>query len=377
MLPTGSKLLLGGTVLATVAAVVYGLTQEGALGTVGLISAAAALAFLTGIYIYIREADVSAMDTGALTESAAAATPPGASVWPFVAGLGGVLIAVGLVTYPPVFVFGIIALLAATVDWMIQAYAERASADQGFNATIRARIAHPLEFPILAAVGVAILVYSFSRIMLFLSKTSGPAAFGVLAALILAVGFVVAFVPTIRSTAIGVVAAIAAIGLVAGGAAAALEGEREMHHVETTAELAEQGACTTTEETGADENASQSVAAKSSIAAVVTLREDGTLVARNIGLRGITDRVITQRANITNIRFVNETDEPRRLVLDLGSSAEGEEGAAPAQLCTQLVEEGGSQLLTFSIPTPSIYAETPYRFIVPGVDTAELIVEVS
>ena len=40
MFTTGSKLLVGGAVLATVAAVVYGVTQEGSLGTVGLISAA-------------------------------------------------------------------------------------------------------------------------------------------------------------------------------------------------------------------------------------------------------------------------------------------------------------------------------------------------
>ena len=84
MLPNGSKLLLGGAVLATVAAIVYGITQEGSLGTVGLIFAAAAIAFLAGIVIYIREADVSAMDTAALTESAAAAlrrgaTPPSAT----------------------------------------------------------------------------------------------------------------------------------------------------------------------------------------------------------------------------------------------------------------------------------------------------------
>ena len=44
----------------------------------------------------------------------------------------------------------------------------------------------------------------------------------------------------------------------------------------------------------------------------------------------------------------------------------------PAQLCTQLVEDGGSQLLTFSIVTRSALAETGYRFIVPGVDGAEV-----
>jgi hypothetical protein len=384
MLPTGSKLLVGGAVLATVAAIVYGLTQEGSLGTVGLIFAAVSLAFLAGVVIYIREADVSAMDTAALTESAAAAGPPGDSVWPAVSAVGGVLVAVGLVTYEPIFIFGIIALLAATVDWMVQAYSERASGDPTFNAAVRGRIAHPLEFPILAAVGVAVIVYSFSRIMLFLSKTTGPAVFGVVAALVLAVGFVIAFVPSIRSGLVASVAVIAALGLVAGGAAAALDGEREMHPHETTSALAGEGKCDTPEETEADENASQTVAAKANIAAEIVLRDDDTLVVRSLGVTGNTERVNVIRANATNVRFINESAEHRRLVLDLGTRPETDETGdtvpdteVPNQLCTQLVEEGGSQLLTFSIPTPSRYADATYRFVVPGVDGAEVPVDVS
>ena len=75
-------------------------------------------------------------------------------MWPIVGALGGVLVVVGLVTYPLVFIFGIIVLLAATVEWMVQAWSERASADSSYNAAVRGRIAHPLEFPVLAAVGV-------------------------------------------------------------------------------------------------------------------------------------------------------------------------------------------------------------------------------
>ena len=56
------ELLVGGAVLAIIAAIVYGVTQEGSLGTVGLISAALALAFLAGVNMYTRDADVSAMD---------------------------------------------------------------------------------------------------------------------------------------------------------------------------------------------------------------------------------------------------------------------------------------------------------------------------
>jgi len=127
--PTGSKLLLGAAVVATVAAIVYGVAQGGSLGTVGLIFAAACLAGLAGVVVFTRDADVSAMDPTALTESAAAKPTPPNSVWPIVGAIGGVLVVVGLVTYPPVFIFGIIALLGAAVEWMIEAWSDRASAD--------------------------------------------------------------------------------------------------------------------------------------------------------------------------------------------------------------------------------------------------------
>ena len=114
----------------------YGFTQGGSLGTVGLIFAAVLLTCLAVLVIAIRDADVSAMDTAALTDSAAAARPPGDSIWPAISAVGGVLVVVGLVTYPPIFIFGIIALVAAAVDWMVQAYAERASGDPTFNAAV-------------------------------------------------------------------------------------------------------------------------------------------------------------------------------------------------------------------------------------------------
>ena len=380
MFTTGSKFLVGGAVMAMIAATAYGITQDGALGTIGLISAAIALTFLAGINMYVRDSDVSSMDTTALTQSAAAAPVPGPSGWPIVGALGGVLVVVGLVTYPVVFIFGILALLAAAAEWMVQAWSERASADVVFNDNVRSRIAHPLEFPILAAIGAGILIYSFSRIMLFLSKSSGPAVFAAIAALLLAGGFVIAFRPSLRTGAIGVVCVVAALGLVTGGVSAALEGERELHPHETTGALADDGECETPEETEADEHASQTVAAKANLTAEVILRDDETLVAENLGVTGEQDLVVVTRANPTNVLFRNESSEERRLVLDLGTRSEVDEETGdtlpdtevPAQICTQLVEEGGSQLLTFSIVTRSVVADAPFRFFVPGVDGAEL-----
>ena len=62
MFTTGSKLLIGSAFAAAVFALVYGVTQEGTLGTIGLISAAVGLALLAGINVYARDSNVSAMD---------------------------------------------------------------------------------------------------------------------------------------------------------------------------------------------------------------------------------------------------------------------------------------------------------------------------
>jgi hypothetical protein len=379
MIPAGSRLLLGATVVAIIGAVAYGVSVSGSLGTTGLITAATALAFLAGLVLYTRDADVSSMDPTAATESAAARPAPPSSVWPIVGALGGVLVVVGLVTYPVVFVFGIIALVATTVEWMVSAWAERASADRHFNAGVRQRLSHPAEFPVLALLAAAVIIYSFSRIMLFLSKTSGPVAFGVVAALALIAGFVVAFRPQLPGTALSAVAGIAVVGLVAGGVASALAGERDIERHHTTAEAAAEGECATAEELHSDENASQNVAAKANILAEITLKEDGTLVARALGL-GESTHLFVQRANVTNVRFRNETEEDRRLVLNLGERAavdEATEETIPGetvavQHCTALVEEGGSQFMTFSIPESSS-ADNEYTFTVPGVDDGQAI----
>ena len=106
-----------------------------------------------------------------------------------------------------------------------------------------------------------------------------------------------------------------------------------------------------TEETEADENASQSVSDKANLFAEITLADDGTLLATELDIPGETTTLTFQRANPTNVLFVNETDEERRLVLEYAVRAENAETdeleAVPAQQCTPLVEEGGSQLMTF------------------------------
>ena len=44
----------------------------------------------------------------------------------------------------------------------------------------------------------------------------------------------------------------------------------------------------------------------------------------------------------------------------------GELEPVPAEQCTPLVEEGGSQLMTFAIDRPVATAYGPFQFVVPG-----------
>ena len=184
-------------------------------------------------------------------------------MWPFAFAFGAAVLAVGLVTYQAVFVIGIVLLLVSGAEWTAEAWAQRASADAGHNAEVRDRIANPLEFPLAAAIGIGVVVYAFSRVMLFLSKTNTVIAFAVLGSIIIALAFFFAYRPRVPSKAAAVVIGVGAFGLIAGGAAAGLSGERDIHPHETTSGLTEEGAdiCTSPEEFEADENASQSVAA--------------------------------------------------------------------------------------------------------------------
>jgi hypothetical protein len=370
MFTTGSKLLIGSAVLAAIAAIAYGIAQEGILGTIGLASAAAALAFLAGINVYVRDANVAVDEAGAATVSAAARQAPPASPWPLVGALGAAAVLLSVVTYPAVAVVGIAFLLAATAEWMVQAWSERGSADLAYNDEIRARIAHPLEMPILGVIGAAVIISSGSRIMLALTKVGTVVAFSVLAALVLFVAFLFAARPRVSTGTIAGVAGLAVVALVAGGAVAAIAGERDMHVLPTTADLAQRNQCGV-DKTEADKKASQTLAGKTNLAAELTLRPDGQLVADVPGFTESATRLTLPRSNPNNVVFRNDSDADRRLVIDVGPFGDAESHT----LCTTLVEPGGVQFLTviFDKPTFAV-ADDAHQFYVPGVDTA--VVEV-
>lgn len=200
MFTTGSKLLIGATTLSVAGAVVYANCTdgpEGFMGTIGLIFAAIVFAFLVGVNYFIHDGTVPSMQQGAQHSAAAAQAPaaqaPAApSVWPLVAALGVAGMVVGAVSKPAVFEVAVVVLLAAIIEWMVQSWSERASGDAAFNADVRKRMLNPLEFPVLAAIVLAVVVYAFSRLMLNISEGASRVVFIAIAALVLAGAFVLA-----------------------------------------------------------------------------------------------------------------------------------------------------------------------------------------
>lgn len=383
MFTTGTKFLLGSTVVAIIAAIAYGLTQDGVMGTVGLVSAATALALLTGVNLYTRDANVMVTPGLVAENSAAAQLAPQFSMWPLAFAVGGVIVTVGLVTYPAVFILGIVVLFAAGAEWLARAWAERASADSVHNAEVRSRMANPFEFPLAGAIAIGVIVYSFSRIMLWLSKTNTVLAFGILAFVVLSLAFLFAFRPSIKSRAMVSVITIGAIALVAGGVAAGIDGQRVIEPHETTAGAAAEGICEDPGATEADEDASQSVAASASVAAEITLDEAGNLTYDVNGPipEGQEAVISLPRSNPNNIIFVNNSNDDRRLSADLGTmvvtGASGKDEEVPNQQCTTLVEPDGKQLITLYVAQPSAVFPDGFGFFVPGVDSATLELVVS
>jgi hypothetical protein len=380
MFTTGSKLFVGGTVVSVVGAIVFGASvggPTGALGTIGLVTVALYFAFLAGINFFTRDGNVSATEPGVETTAAAARPPAGRSMWPIVTAvsLGG--LAVGSVSKPVVFKVSVIVLLASIVEWMVQSWSERASADSAYNAGLRKRLLHPLEFPILATLGAAAFVYSFSRVMLNISKDSGRWVFIVIGAIITVAGFVFAAKRGMgKATAAGIVS-LGAIALVGVGVASALSGQRtiEKHPEINTAVCL--GTATPEVIKEVDAKASQRVAAKSNPLANVELTKDNRLIAFPFGIGNIEYHELTVPRSLTvHVVFRNFSDTPRRLTVHMGTFKlkDGTSGAEQAD-CTTAVEKGGTGFLTFRLTKSQLASSTPYTLTVPGVDGADGVIK--
>ncbi|HUC32232.1 MAG TPA: hypothetical protein VMS14_02445 [Ilumatobacteraceae bacterium] len=375
MFTTGSKLFLGATALSTGAAIVVAITMGGSVGfmaTVGLISLAVIFGFLAGIDLFVRDGNIPPMEPGVERTAPAAQPPVGRSLWPVVAAFGVSGIVVGAVSKPVVFKVSIVVLFAAIVEWMVQGWSERASGDPGYNESLRRRILHPLEFPILGALALGLVLYSFSRIMLSASKEAALVLFIVFGALVLGIATVFAVKRGVgKATTAGVLGVIA-VGLVGAGVVSAVSGQRD---IEEHPPLS-RGVCL--EEVGeeemhhADEDANRNVYAQASVFAHVELNEDGDLVAYVSGLKGsdqaVTDTLTIPRSSTVTLVFRNnaadgEHGEGHRLTARLGTFGDAQEIVD----CTARVEEGHEGFLALHAPKTNEASSTELELIVPDM----------
>ena len=368
MFSTGFKYFLGVTMLS-IAALVMSLfvLDQLAIAGVAISMLITVTALLAGIAVATRDGQTTTSTPDSSSELATQ------SIWPLVSGIGVVLLAVGLVTSSVVFFAGLIVLLAALAEWMVQSWSERASKDTNYNALARKRLLNPIEFPVLAALGLGVVIYSFSRIMLTVNKTTGASLFIIFGALVLVGGVLFAIKPNMKRSIGVAICVLGALGIVAGGLASAVSGERE-ELVEAAAEgHFTHAECGPEESKYFDKLAEGTLSLRSSVSATVVY-QDGELIAKVQGVNGVQKSITVARSNPTNIVFRNDTQGEFRLVAHLGDkvadkTAEGE--SHKNETCTQLVAPGAEQGLTLRIAKPSS-AENVYYLYIAGAEDKKI-----
>ena len=366
MFTPGSKYFLGLTGLSLAVAILYlFLVNPTDLGAIALFGLSASGATVAGFSLFTRDYDVYTAE-----EAVAAGTAsPASSVWPMILAFGTALVLVGLVTNSIVFLLGVAVLVGGGVEWLVQDWAEGASFDGAYNQMVKSRVLGGLEYPGLAAVGLGVIAFLFSRVMLATSKTQAPVIFIIVATIVLIIGMLAGFKPAVLGKKVVAIVALGALVLAGAGIASALAGER--HELAVAAEedhySAEHRECGEEESEHYDHLANNTVSLRSSVTATIFV-EDGKMYAEEVGLKRKVDTLTLRRSNTASILFRNLDEEPRRLVVNLGSEKVAETGVVEkVGTCTQLTDKNQEQVLTLKIPKPST-AEEPYSFTVPGID---------
>lgn len=247
MITTGTKWFLGLGIVTFVLGAGYGWSTGGeALGPLsmgqmgpvgdhlgyGLLMTAAGLSVFHALVLSaIRDSSARAEAEVAGLAAVPPVRPAAISYWPVVAAFGVALAIVGLVTEPLLLIFGAVVVGIVLVEWTVQTWAESATGDPATNRRIRNRIMNPIEFPVAGALGVAIVVLSFSRVFLAVSALGAVWTATAVATVILLGGALIASRPKLSANAIVAVLLLAAVASIAVGVTAGLSGEREFHSV--------------------------------------------------------------------------------------------------------------------------------------------------
>lgn len=201
------------------------------VGYVVLMGFAVLSALVALFLVAFRDADAESvgelMDDGQTPEPQ---TDLEANYWPAVAAFGLGAMIVGLATHATIFVIGLVIVGAAIFEWMMAAWADRATADPVVNRNLRNRIMRPIEYPVTAALGVAVLVLALSRVLLTVSQFSAVMVAGVVATVIFFIAVYFAMAPKVNRSVIAGTVAVVCVGVLVAGVITAAMGSRDFHH---------------------------------------------------------------------------------------------------------------------------------------------------
>jgi hypothetical protein len=253
MVTTGAKYFFGITAFALLAAVVYGMSTYGDpvgmdaflgaitfgyKGGVGdhvgysiLVGLAAGSGLLGVISSAVRDADPKALAEVAIgpeaPEEAApvAQAPVGVNWWPAVLAFGVAIMVIGLVSDQKVFVFGLVVVAVAGLEWAVRAWSERATGDPLANRTLRHRFLNPLELPLFAASGIAFFAVALSRLLLSSTEHVATIIFGAVPAVVLLIAVLLNARPHTARAVIGGLLGVGAVLILAAGVVGLVRGE--------------------------------------------------------------------------------------------------------------------------------------------------------
>jgi hypothetical protein len=232
MATVAAKFWFAVAALAAVGFVAYELASSGEwFGSLLLASVVIVSGGLGVLATAVRDGVVPAEESAPIV--ARSALPTG---WPALGAAGAGTAIVGLAGRNQLLYVGIGVLGFVFVEWLVSAWAERSTSDREYNRGLRHRIMSPLEIPLLAAAVIGIFLAAASRVLLALPKDGSVVFAGALAVVILAGASILAAKPKLGSSVIVGILALGAVGLIAGGIASGIAGERhvEKHHDETS-----------------------------------------------------------------------------------------------------------------------------------------------
>lgn len=196
-----------------------------------LMVVASALAIML---VAFRDADADAVAELNGGELPPAQRPTTTNYWPIVGAFGAGMVIIGLVAHAAVFVAGLLIIVAVVFEWMMSAWADRATGDPAANAELRNRIMKPIEVPALGALGIAALVLAASRVFLAVSEAWAVWAAVAFSAVIFLGALGLALAENVNKNVVAGLLALGAIAALTTGIVSASVGEREIeeHHHE-------------------------------------------------------------------------------------------------------------------------------------------------